>query len=188
MNNELMIDIETTGNKVGCKVLSLGAFGFDKNGNQVEFYRRFAIDKQAEAGLTDDQATMEWWKKQSEQARDEAFSGTTDPAEGIGAFRLWFFENFATGRFDNFRVWSCGLDFDFPILQNFMRAFGFSFPWQFWQQYDYRTIKNLFPFIKEDEGNVLKHTALEDAKAQMRGLRSFLTKLYLARKNGTINF
>ena len=97
MNNELMIDIETTGNKVGCKVLSLGAFGFDKHGNQEEFNRRFAIDKQAEAGLADDQATMEWWQRQSEQARAEAFGGTTDPAEGIGEFRLWFLENGSVG-------------------------------------------------------------------------------------------
>lgn len=29
------------------------------------------------------------------------------------------------------------------------------------------------PGCKEAEGNVLKHTALEDAKAQMRGLRHF---------------
>ena len=35
MINELMIDIETSGNKPGCKVLSLGAFRSDKNGNQV---------------------------------------------------------------------------------------------------------------------------------------------------------
>ncbi|WP_173383957.1 3'-5' exoribonuclease domain-containing protein [Fibrobacter succinogenes] len=30
MRNELMIDIETTGQRPGCKVLSIGAFGFDK--------------------------------------------------------------------------------------------------------------------------------------------------------------
>ena len=33
MRNELMIDIETTGQRVGCKVLSLGAFCFNKDGN-----------------------------------------------------------------------------------------------------------------------------------------------------------
>ncbi|SHJ26816.1 hypothetical protein SAMN05720471_12424 [Fibrobacter sp. UWP2] len=69
-----------------------------------------------------------------------------------------------------------------------MRTFGYSFPWFFWNQYDYRTIKNLFPVIKADEGNVAKHTALEDSKAQMRRLRSFFVKLYTARKNGVINF
>ena len=36
--------------------------------------------------------------------------------------------------------------------------------------------------IKADEGNVMKHTALEDSKAQMRGLRSFFDRLYGARE------
>ena len=188
MRNELMIDLETTGFKVGCKVLSLGAFGFDKDGNQVEFYRRFAIGPQDEAGLTDDQSTMQWWYRQDPAARAEAFGGTTDPAAGLAEFKQWFLENFSTSKYDNFRVWSCGLDFDFPILQKFMQTFGYNFPWFFWNQYDYRTIKNLFPIIKNDEGNIAKHTALEDAKAQMRGLRSFYVKIQTARKSGTINF
>lgn len=175
MTNELMIDIETTGQKPGCKVLSLGAFGFDKDGNQTEFYRRFAIDKQAEVGLTDDASTMDWWQRQYPEARAEAFGGKTDPAEGFGEFKQWFLKNFITGKNDGFRVWCCGLDFDFPILSHFMGVYGFKFPWLFWQQYDYRTIKNLFPLIvKEAEGNTFKHNALEDAKAQMRGLRAFL--------------
>ena len=32
------------------------------------------------------------------------------------------------------------------------------------------TTENIFPVIKTEEGNVAKHNALEDAKAQMRGL------------------
>lgn len=182
MKNELMIDIETTGNKVGCKVLSLGAFGFDKDGNQVEFYKRFNATVQADEGLTDDESTMEWWNRQDPAARAEAFGGTTMPTAGIGEFKHWFYENFTTGKFDKFRVWCCGLDFDFPILQHFFKVYGFTFPWQFWMQYDYRTIKNIFPMIKADEGNVMKHTALEDSKAQMRGLRSFFDRLYGARE------
>lgn len=173
MTNELMIDIETTGQKPGCKVLTLGAFGFDKNGNQVEFYVRFDEKKMGETGFTDDPSTMAWWHKQSNAAYAEAFGGTVDPKEGLCNFKKWFYDNFSTDRFSGFRVWCCGLDFDFPILQEFMRVYGFAFPWKFWDQYDYRTIKNVFPIIKNEEGNALKHTALEDAKAQMRGLRAF---------------
>jgi len=143
---------------------------------------------QAEEGLIDDDSTMEWWSRQDPAIRAEAFGGTTMPTAGIGEFKHWFYEHFSTGKYDRFRVWSCGLDFDFPILQNFMQTFGYNFPWFFWNQYDYRTIKNLFPAIKADEGNIAKHTALEDAKAQMRGLRSFYVKLYGARKAGKIEF
>ena len=48
-----------------------------------------------------------------------------------------------------------------------MKAFGFTLPWQFYQQYDYRTIANLFPVIKSSEENAMKHGALEDAKAHI---------------------
>ena len=189
MKNTLMIDLETTGQRVGCKVLSLGAFGFDKDGNQVEFYRVFETSAQQLEGLTDDESTIAWWNtKVDPEARAAAFSGTTSPQEGIAEFKKWFYENFSAEYGDWFKVWCCGLDFDFPILQEFFRRFGFTFPWFFWNQYDYRTIKNLFPAIKADEGNIAKHTALEDAKAQMRGLRSFYVKLYGARKAGKIEF
>lgn len=179
MINELMVDIETSGNKPGCKVLSLGAFGFDKDGNQVEFYRRFDTKSQIAQGLFDNEETMSWWNRQGKEAFEEAFGGDTDPIQGIADFKQWVMQNFRTGKFDKFKVWSRGIDFDFPILNRFFAAFGFNgCPWQFWQQYDYRTVANLFPVIKSAEGNELKHSALEDAKAQMRGLRAFysLTK------------
>lgn len=173
MKNELMIDIETTGNSVGCKVLSIGCFGFDKDGQQCEFYRRFETGSQQLEGLTDDESTLEWWSRQSDEARAEAFGGTTKPADGISDFKKFFYKNFSTDRGNHFRVWCNGLDFDFPILKEFFRRFGFGFPWMFWTQYDYRTIKNCFYGIKDAEGNVAAHNALEDAKAQMRGLRRF---------------
>jgi hypothetical protein len=75
MKNELMIDIETTGQKPGCKVLSLGAYGFDKDGFPTEFYKRFSIAKQDAEYLDDDQDTMAWWFKQGQDAMQEAFSG-----------------------------------------------------------------------------------------------------------------
>lgn len=179
MVNELMIDIETSGNKPGCKVLSLGAFGFDKDGNQVEFYRRFDTKSQVAQGLFDTDSTMTWWNQQGKEAFEEAFGGDTDPIQGIADFKQWVMQNFRTGKFDKFKVWSCGIDFDFPILNRFFEAFGFNgCPWIYWMQCDYRTVKKLFPVIKDAEGNVLKHSAIEDAKAQMRGLRAFysLTK------------
>lgn len=179
MINELMIDIETSGNKPGCKVLSLGAFGFDKDGNQVEFYRRFDTKSQIAQGLFDNEETMSWWNRQGKEAFEEAFGGDTDPIQGIADFKQWVMQNFKTGKFDKFSVWSCGIDFDFPILNRFFEAYGFrGCPWPYYTQRDYRTLKNLFPIIKQSEGNVSKHCAIEDAKAQMRGLRAYysLTK------------
>ena len=174
MNNELMIDIETTGTEPGCKVLTIGAFGFDKEGNQCEFYVRFDNNKLSKL-FNDDPNTMAWWQSQSNEAYAQAFGGTEDPQKGLADFKQWILTKFDTGKFGNFKVWCRGLDFDFPILKQFFKVFGFKFPWNFWQQYDYRTVANIFPVIKNAESNGLKHVALEDAKAQMRGLRAFYT-------------
>lgn len=173
MKNELMIDIETTGTDPGCKVLSLGAFGFSKDGGQCEFYRRFDVLKLTEEGFQDSVSTMDFWCKQDKAAFDEAFGGKDDPKTGIAEFKHWLYDNFAMGRKDDFKVWCKGSDFDFPVLKFFLAHYGYHFPWQFWQQRDYRTLQKEFPIIAEAENNSQAHNALEDAKAQMRGLRSF---------------
>lgn len=180
MKNTLMVDIETTGQRPGCKVLSIGAFGFDTKGNQVSFYKRISPIQQELIGLTDDASTLEWWNRQSEEAKQEAFSGTEDPKKVVSAFLDFFGENFNTSYGENFSVWCCGLDFDFPILEAlFKHALNANaaLPWKFYTQNDYRTIKNQFPIIKKFEGNDLKHSAIEDAKAQMRGLRYFFENI-----------
>lgn len=173
MKNELMIDIETTGQNPGCKVLTIGAFGFDRDGNQCEFYRRFNILKLVEEGFQDDLSTMDWWRKKDKEVFDEAFGGKDDPKEGIADFKAWCYKNFAMGKNDDFKVWSCGTDFDFPILKHFFAHFGYHFPWQYWHHSDYRTIRKENPIIESAENNEHKHNALEDAKAQMRGLRAY---------------
>lgn len=186
MKNELMLDIETTGTEPGCRVISLGAFGFDKEGKQCEFYVRFDPLKLREEGFKDDVATMDWWTHKPKEVFSEAFGGNTDPAEGIGDFKKFCYANFAMGRNDGFRVWCNGLDFDFPILKAFFKHYGFKFPWNFWDQYDYRTVKNLFPIVKNYERNSEAHNALEDAKAQMRGLRFFMEDLRFTEKEPVI--
>ena len=177
MKNILMIDIETTGTDPGCKVLTIGAFGFDKDGQQVHFYKRLDRLKLIEEGFKDDVKTMKWWTEKDKAAFDEAYNGNDDPAEAIADFKTLLYGNFKMGRYDGFEVWCNGLDFDFPILKAFFKHYGFDFPWKFWDQYDYRTIKNIFVDIKNYEHNEGAHNALEDAKAQMRGLRYFKEKL-----------
>lgn len=172
MKNVLMIDIETTGTKPGCKVLSLGAFGFGEHCQQCQYYEKFSAIAQTEAGFKDEESTMEWWKKQPEDVMLEAFSNPMEPAAAIEKFEKFLSENFDPSA-KNFEVWSCGIDFDFPILRHLFEHYGHEFKWKFWQQRDYRTIKSLFKVCKKSEGNVEKHNSLEDAKAQMRGLRAF---------------
>lgn len=177
MKNTLMIDIETTGTKPGCKVLSIGAFGFSKNGGQVQFYEKISPTKSASMCLKDEEETMEWWGRQDESTKIEAFSGTKSPMDVIAEFTIFFNKNFSTINGDELEVWCNGSDFDFPILNEFFSVNGRKLPWEFYHQEDYRTIKKEHPSVKVYEKNTGKHNALEDAKAQMRGLRHYKNEI-----------
>ena len=174
MNNTLMIDLETTGKRPGCCILSIGAAGIDKNGLEVNFYARISYDKSKAEGFDDDPETIAWWRKQEQETRREAFGGRDFPGDIVREFVSFVEKNFDTQE-KNFSVWSKGSDFDFPILKAYLDAYEEKTPWPFWSQRDYRTLQAVFPFIKAEEHNGEKHNALEDAKAQMRGLEHFMS-------------
>jgi hypothetical protein len=77
----------------------------------------------------------------------------------------------------NVRLWSQG-NFDWPILANFLKAYGYEVPWAYWEVMDLRTLRAAFP----NAGSTLppnphKHHALEDAKYQAAVLREILKEL-----------
>jgi len=172
MKNTLMIDLETTGSVPGCCILTLGAAGRDKNGKPVDFYKRIAHYRSKNDGFLDESKTIDWWQTKDEETRKEAFCGHDNPEDVIKNFYDFIQENFDTS-VNNFSVWCKGSDFDFPILKRYFERYGFECPWKFWTQRDYRTLQAVFPFIKQHEKNACKHSALEDAKAQLRGLEYF---------------
>lgn len=175
MKNTLMIDLETTGKRPGCCILTIGVAGIDKNGLEVNFYARIHHDKSKDEGFNDDPETLDWWRNQDTATLTEAFAGTNEgPKEVVNEFVNFVNKNFDTSAKD-FTVWCKGSDFDFPILNAYLDAYGLATPWPFWAQRDYRTLQAVFPFIKAEEKNVGKHNALEDAKAQMRGLEYFVS-------------
>lgn len=173
MKNVLMIDLETTGTRPGCCILSIGAAGIDKDGKEANFYCRISYGKSKEEGFDDEAGTLSWWIKQDSATREEAFGGTEEPEEVVSRFVAFVLSRFDTLAKD-FTVWSKGSDFDFPILKAYLDAYDLNTPWPFWTQRDYRTLQAVFPFIKDAESNVEKHNAYEDARAQMRGLLNFM--------------
>ena len=174
MKNTLMIDLETTGKRPGCCILTIGAAGIDKNGLEVNFYSKIHHDQSKDEGFDDDPETIAWWRKQDTATFKEAFYATEGPQDVVSEFVDFVRKNFDTSAKD-FTVWSKGSDFDFPILKAYLDAYDLATPWPYWTQRDYRTLQAVFPFIKAEEKNVGKHNALEDARAQMRGLEYFVT-------------
>lgn len=170
----IMIDIETLGKKRGCPVLSIAAVAFDlQTGNVGEtFYERMGYDAALAYGLPEI-STLEWWGKQSAEARDEAFNGKRSPVSVASELRA-FLHNSGGGRCI---PWGNGSVFDISILEGWfdrvdpmVDAKGDDiYPWKFWDVADLRTLVRLsgidvkaIPFAGE------KHNALADALHQVK--------------------
>ena len=78
-------------------------------------------------------------------------------------------------------LWSCGTDFDFPILANLYKAYGQIQPWRYGNVRDYRTMRELFkaevPMQRKGD-----HTAVADAVAQYEHLKEI--RKYINRTEG----
>lgn len=123
MKNTLMFDLETTGKRPGCCILSIGAAGIDKNGLEVNFYARIHHDKSKDEGFDDDPETIAWWRKHDTATLKEAFGGMEGPQDVVNEFVDFVNKNFDMSA-NNFTVWSKGSDFDFPICSNCRKILG----------------------------------------------------------------
>ena len=170
------IDTETLGTRAGCAVLSIGAVAFDYTRQLLgpSFYTVISRRSCKEAGLFEDRGTLAWWNRQSEQARSilrEASSGgeTLDDAlDSLAAYLRQFGSDV--------RVWSCGADFDLPILGHLYAISGRPQPWKYANSRCYRTLKNLATGVAMERGGV-HHNALDDAKSQATHAMKILAQL-----------
>src|SRR6478609_2831880 len=71
MKTQIMLDLETLGQKPGSVILSIGACVFDRVGVHERFYTRVDPQSCIDAGLQADLSTFLWWMKQGDEARHE---------------------------------------------------------------------------------------------------------------------
>ena len=172
MSNNIMVDIETLGTSKNSVILSIGAVQFNENGVEKNFYVQIDPESCTDYGLQIDARTVMWWMDQNVAARQHLTSsrGINLP-EALDQFIDAFEWNDAV-------VWANGIDFDFTILEEAMKATGRTAPWAYWAKMDYRTIKNIVPrdvynASKEEAG--VAHHALADATAQAATLVQLLS-------------
>lgn len=162
MAKHCMIDLETLHYHVDCVILTIGAVTFDPKGSGIidRFYIKPDVDEQMAMGRSYDDATIEWWSTQNEQAREEAFStgdrvGFREALEALHKFS-W---NCAG-------VWSNGASFDVPIIEQAMYQQKMVLPWRHWEVRDTRTLYDITGVKLKDGGFVTSHRADDDAEHQ----------------------
>lgn len=166
----LMVDLETGGTYAGCPIFSIGAVFFSASVLEWKgptFYDIAARDSfHSQRGLVELPSTMDWWSKQSEQAR-WLLTQIEHPSAPTLAATLESFAKFVDENCDpaEVQVWGNGADFDNPILSHAYRQLGMTQPWGAYNGRCYRTLKGLFPRIKKQQVGTL-HNALDDAVNQ----------------------
>lgn len=166
----VMVDLETLGNKPGCKIMSIGAVVFGPAGLGAKFYVR--IKRRGQGLLIEDPDTMDWWSKQTPEAKSEIFGDDESRGAWLLSDALDEFNKFLErvskrddkGNLDT-NLWGNGADFDNAILQVAMTSQDTEPVWKFWNNRCYRTLKSLYPNIKMNRAGT-HHNALDDAESQ----------------------
>lgn len=157
----IMIDLETMGQKGNAAIIAIGAVYFDNNGLGDEFYVLVDIQSCVDIGMEIDASTVMWWMKQSDEARS-AFS---DKSSSI----FLALDHLREFMGSSSVLWGNGSDFDNVILANAYDKLNQQLPWKFWNSRCYRTMKNMFKDVKMVREGV-HHNALSDAITQAKHL------------------
>jgi len=137
-DTHIMVDLETADNVPTAAIVSIGAVIFTGPRAGDTFYTAVDLQSSLSAGLTMSAETMDWWGKQSPEAR-----AVFDDYTRMGLF--YALHAFADWIPAGSKVWGNGASFDNAILQTAYRLAGRPLPWKFWDDRCYRTVAAHLP-------------------------------------------
>jgi hypothetical protein len=181
VNLDLMIDNETLDTTPNAVILSIGAVKFDKHGNQMgeKFYAVLDIEEQKAMGRTVSIDTLEWWSRQSKEAR--VVLETTDRRlvkEVLDELYDFIFD--MDGTAGRIKVWGNGSDFDNPQIASLFKMYDYeTLPWEFRNNRCFRTLKAEFGHLldKPPKRTGTYHNALDDAITQAEHCQKIFARL-----------
>lgn len=163
---DIMLDLETLGLPSSSIIVSVGAVRFTLDGDMDvdnTFYGVCSIDQ---PGRTYSPSTIEWWMKQSDEARYVFDDKAKQPLPMVlKNFAQWVGDGTA-------RMWSNGADFDIPMIVHAMNQHNITVAWPFWNHRCFRTMKSGEPgcWVTPPQKPQIAHNALHDAVAQAQHL------------------
>lgn len=169
---DVMLDLETMSTSANAAIVSIGACKFDIDFGITDKFE-VVIDLQSciKREFDIDGNTINWWLKQSDEARKNITKKGVDIKDALIQFHTFL------GR-ENVRIWGNGADFDNAILANAFRKFGNYKPWNYGLNRCFRTIKASFHNIEVEKVGT-HHKALDDAMYQATYLLKLVEKYKL---------
>ena len=173
-----MFDLETLGtNKSTAPIVSLGAVKFKHDGTILEEFcvNIDPVDLVKNYGKKIEKDTLDWWEKQSKEAR---MSWRKNPKSLVIATEM-FYDWYGS---KSLETWCHGASFDYPILAAHFECLGKKLPWKYWHENDNRTIQNIFGVSNRDlrkNSTDTYHDAVADCKAQVEILTTIMKPLWV---------
>ena len=131
-----MVDIETLGTSPTSSILAIAAVKFEFGSDATEKFSVNIDPKSSKAfGMTVDQDTVNWWKEQKPEALKAFMANQTDIESALDSFL-----EFIGPKTNHMVFWANGSTFDFPIIENSLKATGRQIPWKYWNIRDARTV------------------------------------------------
>ena len=178
----IMVDLETLDKRKTAIIRSIGACYFwlpgedpnkkldkyDEGGISERFYVNIDEDSCRAVGLTDSPSTIDWWSRQSDEARGAFLDPLPIP---LYSALLSFFVFAKRAR----QFWANSPSFDLEILENAYQVSALAKPWKYYQERDCRTAKALAdyfygPGVGNPERTGAAHNALDDAAYQAESI------------------
>ncbi|WP_433994735.1 3'-5' exoribonuclease domain-containing protein [Escherichia coli] len=177
----LMIDIETMGTNTNAPIVVIGAVFFDPQTGEIGpvFYIVISLTDAMNTGAVPDGGTIEWWLKQSSEARAAILTDQVKLKDALSRFRE-FINEYSDEKF--VQVWGNGATFDNAILRTSYERLDIPCPWRYYNDRDVRTIVELGKTIDFDARTVIpfegvRHNALDDARHQAKYVTATIQKL-----------
>lgn len=173
---DISIDIETLSLTNRATIISIGACVFDIKTSKVKnsFYVNLEhSDPQLAIKFDVSKDTVEWWSKQSDQAKLTLETDKVQADKAVLQFVQWVEQMSSRykGHTDT-RIWANDPQFDLSNISYTIDVYGYKTPWKYWEERSFRTIVDLaetITSISKDGFRVpplVAHDALADAIAQ----------------------
>lgn len=166
---DVMLDLETMGNKSNAAIVSIGAVEFNIETGEMgrEFYKVVDLQSCLDAGLNVNGSTIYWWLQQDDEARKRICEKGGLLYDVLSRFNTWMEDCV-----DKVRIWGNGARFDIGILEDAYLALQpckLQTPWYFRSEMDVRTLVSFAPNIKANlPFTGVEHNPIDDCKHQIQ--------------------
>lgn len=175
VENNVMVDLETTATSGNAGVIAIGAAFFDPDTGEIgeKFYETISLESVMDCGKFDVSARcIKWWMTGddvTQEARNAAFGGQLHIKKALKKFADWIQQY---GNHKEVVLWGNGAAFDNPILANAYEKFGMGTPWSYRNDCCLRTLVRMGRRAGINPKKTLErtgtyHNALDDAINQI---------------------